>query len=143
MIKSTSTELCGSRSVPSLIYPIPHSKPIRRIRIESRPTLYSSWKPREAPTIRYFFDKGPNFLKSAYNKCINGFYDNHYARASHLPIHCKRTPQLFFQAGKRLLNVHHLNEMVSDDRLMKLFKIEGPIEKYPNQDLIVPSLKKD
>lgn len=105
---------------------------------------YSNWKSREGmPTIRYFFDKGPNFLTSAYNKCINGFYDNHYARSRHLPIHCKRTPQLFFQAGKRLLNVHHLTDLVSDDRLMKLFKIEGPIEKYPNQDLIVPTPKKD
>lgn len=105
---------------------------------------YSSWKPLEVvPTIRYFFDKGPNFLTSAYNKCINGFYDNHYARASHLPIHCKRTPQLFFQAGKRLLNVHRLTELVSDDVLMKLFNVEGPIEKYPNQDLIVPTPKKN
>ncbi|HRD55652.1 MAG TPA: hypothetical protein PLC42_04555 [Parachlamydiaceae bacterium] len=104
---------------------------------------YSSWKPQEeVPTIRYFFDKGPNFLTSAYNKCINGFYDNHYVRGGHLPSYCKRTPELFFQAAKQLLNVHHLNEMISDDRLMQLFKIEGPIEKYPNQDLIVPILKK-
>jgi hypothetical protein len=38
--------------------------------------------------------------------------------------------------------VHHLNEIVSDESLMQLFKMEGPIEKYPNLKLIVPSPEK-
>lgn len=104
---------------------------------------YSNLKKCEnVPTIRYFFDKGPNFLTSAYNKCINGFYDNNYGRSNKLPEYSRRTPELFFKAGKRFLEVHHLIELISDKDLANLFIIAGPIEKYPNENLVIPTHNK-
>lgn len=100
----------------------------------------SLWeKRRKTPVIRYFFNQGPNFLASAYNKCINGYYDSHYQRDKEaLPPFEMRSKKLFFLAAKRILKLHGLEGIISDMTLWKRLDIVEPIEKYPNRSLNKP-----
>lgn len=90
-------------------------------------------------TIRYFFDKGPNFLTSAYNKLINGFYDTHYHRDDCLPPFTKRTVELFIKAAQQILIDIDAKGLKSNDEIAKLLTIVNDkntfIEKYPNTEL--------
>lgn len=93
-------------------------------------------KPGEIVRIRYFFDKGPNFITSAYNKCVNDFYDHEHGRSPDLPPMSRRTPALFLRAARRLINTLNLGNSVtlSDDAILELLSLSGQpaLEQYPH-----------
>lgn len=93
--------------------------------------------------IRYFFDKGPNFLTSAYNKVINGFYDSHLDRDVDLPPIKERTPELFAKAAQRILSAIEATETISKEEILSHIQHEGFIEKYPNLILKQPNPKSE
>ena len=101
---------------------------------------FSSFEPGQKNLIiNYFFDRSPHFLTTAYNKAINGFYDHYWDRSADLPPLEQRTTELFFMAAKRLLAIHGLSKRVSDETLKDLLILKGPLEKYLNEKLIIPT----
>ena len=101
---------------------------------------FSSFEPGQKNLIvNYFFDRSPHFLTTAYNKAINGFYDHYLDRSADLPPLEQRTTDLFFTAAKRLLAIHGLSKRVSDETLKDLLILKGPLEKYLNEKLIIPT----
>jgi hypothetical protein len=90
--------------------------------------------------VRYFFDRGSNFLASAYNKLINGFYDTYFDRYSGLPAYEARTPQLLQTAARRVLQTINANDAITDDEILKIITGKGFIEIYPNEKLRQPKM---
>jgi hypothetical protein len=96
-------------------------------------------KQKENITIRYFFDKGPNFLTSTYNKLLNGFYDSHFQREDCFPPLAERSPELFINAAKKILLDIDEENLLSRDEIARLINIVNDkttfIEKYPGPEL--------
>lgn len=95
---------------------------------------------KEQTIIRYFFDKGPNFLTSAYNKVKNSFYDNKFERnLEYLPALEERTPLLVAKAAQRLWAILEDKEPVPDlFWLLEIIQSKTSLEKYPNDILVRP-----
>lgn len=92
--------------------------------------------------VKYFFDRGPNFLSSAYNKLTNWFYDIPTQLNHELPSLEYRTPEIIALAILQIIDLFNIKSSVtySYDDLIYLIqnkdrsgKVLGPIETYPNK----------
>ena len=92
----------------------------------------------EEPTIRYFMDKGPCFITSAYNKLNNGFYDTKYHRDLTLPPMNERTPEIIAKAALRIADTIFSDHPYRLDTLIAVIQSKKMLEVYPNNDLKLP-----
>ncbi|MAH04734.1 MAG: hypothetical protein CL561_04165 [Alphaproteobacteria bacterium] len=94
--------------------------------------------------VQYFFDTGPNFLSSAYNKLTTSFYDNNFFSYDELPAQDYRTPEMVAEAAARIIAMMGLQQDIrySLDELQSIIKNEdhGPLEVYPHMELKRPAL---
>lgn len=86
-------------------------------------------------TIHYIFDKGPNFLTSAYNKLTNQFYDNTDNPLRNLPPMAQRTPELIADAALQIIKDLGIESRLSDvtrNGLIDIIKNKNCLESYAN-----------
>jgi hypothetical protein len=92
----------------------------------------------QAPTIRFFYDRFPNFITSAYNKCTSDFFDTAEKRADFLPPMERRTEDLFVRAVVRMLKLYDQEELLGEEAIRGLLQSKVATITYPTQ--AVPSL---
>lgn len=82
-------------------------------------------------TIRYFYDNGPSFITSCYNKVNNRFYFANELKIS------KEEFSIMVRLFLDIVNIELTMDKIED--LLDLNKYEKILEKYPNEKLIVPN----
>ncbi|CAM2933663.1 hypothetical protein [Legionella worsleiensis] len=86
---------------------------------------------RRAIQVRYFFNKGPNFITSAYNKLINNYYHGFDVHPKNLPPINEITPSLMASAACRILNDVNGSHLLNHQNLLNLVTAPGLLPKYP------------
>lgn len=86
------------------------------------------------PTVRYFMDRGPNFIASCLNKLNNYFYDSPWRPSWSLPKMEKRTATNIAKAALLLADIlFEKKHSFTHESLLEMAKDTKALEVYPGE----------
>ncbi len=94
------------------------------------------------PTVRYFMDRGPNFIASCLNKLNNYFYDSPWRPSWSLPKKENRTAENIAEAALLVADLIFQNKHIyTKEGLLEMAKDTKALEIYPGNASKRPKIR--